>query len=147
MRFRLFLCALLAVTLAGCDTPYKKSDAQAKKDKLDMSKDPTFQSFVGRLRIAVKKRDQTMLSSMMTNDFGYRWDDGPPGDSPFAYWDKNNLWNELGDILKGNFVPNSPFMVAPAAVVDDPNYTGYRVGLRQVNGSWRFGYFVSAPPQ
>ena len=35
---------------------------------------------------------------------------------------------------------------APKEVTFDPDYKGYRAGLQLVNGSWRFAYFVSAPP-
>jgi len=37
-------------------------------------------------------------------------------------------------------------MVAPPEVTYDANYRGYRAGLQQVNGAWRFAFFVSTPP-
>ena len=111
-----------------------------------MSNDPTFQAFVGRLRIAVNKRDRTMLSSMMTTDFGYRWDNAPPGELAFDYWDKHNLWGDLAGLLRQRFGPNDNYMVAPLQIITDPNYPGYRVGMRMVRGSWRFAYFVPPPP-
>jgi len=41
-------------------------------------------------------------------------------------------------------VENGTYMVAPAQVVTDPNYKGYRVGLKIFHGSWKFAYFVPA---
>jgi hypothetical protein len=149
MTFRFLLCALLALSLAGCETPYKKSDAAEKRAEKDFSRDPAFQSFVGRLRTAAKQRDKKMLSTMMMADFGYRWDNAPPGETAFAYWDQHQLWGDLVEILKQRFVlsPNGEsYMVAPAAVANDPNYSGYRAGIRLVGGSWRFAYFVPAEP-
>jgi hypothetical protein len=151
MSFRHLVCALLLLTLPACEAPYKKSDAKEKKERKDFSKDPTFQAFAGRLRIAVGKHDRKMLSSLMTDDFGYRWDNAPQGETPFDYWDQRNLWGELGGILQQKFAPNdadpnAQYMVAPPAMLTDANYQGYRVGIRLVRGSWKFAYFVPAPP-
>lgn len=146
MIHRLLLCALLAFAFVGCETPYKKSDAAEKKARKDYSKDPSFQSFLGRLRIAANKRDRQMLATMMTADFGYRWEDPPPGENPFDYWDRQQLWGELSKTLKEKFVPNDDYMVAPPEVVDNADYGGYRAGIRRVGGSWRFAYFVPAEP-
>jgi hypothetical protein len=49
--------------------------------------------------------------------------------------------------MKQKFVPNGRYMVAPPQVVSDANYAGFRVGLRTVNGSWKFAYFVPAEVQ
>jgi len=146
MILRYLLCASLAFALVGCETPYKKTDAAEKKARKDYSRDPSFQSFLGRLRTAVNKRDQTMLPSLMSSDFGYRWDDAPPGENPFIYWDHHKLWDELAATLRKKFVPHEDYMVAPPDVADDPDYSGYRAGMRMVGGSWRFAYFVPAEP-
>jgi hypothetical protein len=124
-------------------SPYKKKDDEAKKPMKDQSHDQNFQAFLGRLRIAVEKHDTAMLATMMTPDFGYRWDDGPPGETPFMYWDQHKLWGELSNLLMQNFGPSEMYMVAPMQVISDPNYTGYRVGARTIRGSWRLAYFVS----
>ena len=108
----------------------------------DQSGDQTFQAFLGRLRIAVKKQDQAVLTSLMTPDFGYRWDAPPPGESVFQYWSMNDLWPMLGGIVGQKFVPNGTYMVAPAQVVKEPSYHGYRAGIRLEGGSWKFAYFV-----
>lgn len=146
MNFRPFLCAVLALSMASCQTPYKKKDEDAKKPMQDQSGDQAFQSFLGRLRIAVKKQDEPVLTSLMVplSDFGYRWDTPPAGESIFQYWSMNNLWPVLEGVLKQKFMENGNFMVAPTQVVTDPNYKGYRVGLRLVRGSWKFAYFVPA---
>ncbi len=146
MLFRLLLCIFLATALTSCEAPYKKSDAAERKPLKDVAKDPTFQAFIERLRIAVQKKDRQMLASMMTQDFGWRWDDAPQGESPFDYWDKRKLWGELGEILRKGFEPNELYMVAPPEVMTNPSYAGYRAGMRLVGGSWRFAYFVPAPP-
>jgi hypothetical protein len=43
-------------------------------------------------------------------------------------------------------VPYDGFMVAPPQLAEDPDYAGFRAGVRMVNGSWRFVYFVPKPP-
>ncbi len=146
MIFRFLLSLFLVGAFAGCEAPYKKSDAAEKRPMKDQAKDPTFQAFVGRLRIAVGKKDRPMLASMMTQDFGYRWDNPPPGEVIFDYWEKQKLWGELSNILRKGFEPNDLYMVAPPEVVTNSNYSGYRVGMRIVGGSWRFAYFVPPEP-
>jgi len=142
MIFRRFLCLLLLAAFAGCQTPYKKKDEEAKKPMPDQSADQSFQSFIGRLRMAVKKQDQAMLTSLMTADFGYRWDTPPPGESVFQYWSMNDIWPLLNGIVSQKFEPNGTYMVAPLQVVKDPTYKGYRAGVRLERGSWKFAYFV-----
>ncbi|MEQ1859948.1 MAG: hypothetical protein ABMA13_08430 [Chthoniobacteraceae bacterium] len=147
MLARLTLLAFLAaLAFTGCKTPYKESDKKRKEQKQDASKDPAFQAFLGRLRIAAEKRDYEMMKSLMVPDFGYRWDNPPPGDSVFAFWDLNNLWLDLNSLLKKEFVPHDDFMVSPPELATNPDYAGYRIGIKQVMGSWRFIYFVPAPP-
>lgn len=142
MKFRpLFLLALL-IALSGCEAPYKKKDDADKQPFKDQAGDQGFQAFLGRLRQAVAKRDHSMLRSMMSPDFGYRWDTPPVGESPFIFWEKNNIWPEIGTVLREDFAPNERFMVAPPAAVTDPNYKGWRAGMRIVGGSWKFAYFV-----
>ncbi len=147
---RFVVCALIAVSLAACNTlssPYKKKDDEEKKPMKDQSGDQTFMAFLGRLRIAVSKHDRQVLASMMSSDFGYRWDTPPPGETPFDYWDQQGTWGDLQEVMKQKFVPNGRYMVAPPQVVSDANYAGFRVGLRTVNGSWKFAYFVPAEVQ
>jgi hypothetical protein len=146
MILRLIACILIFVGLVGCESPYKKKDDEEKKPMKDQSGDQSFQSFLGRLRIAVAKHDTAMLSTMFTSDFGYRWDQGPPGENAFLYWDAHNLWGPLGQLLQQKFGPHDLYMVAPLEAVSDPNYTGYRVGARVVRGSWKLAYFVPAEP-
>jgi len=147
MLLRLFVCALILSSAAACNslnTPYKKKDEEEKKPMKDQSSDQAFMAFLGRLRIAVGKRDRAMLGSMMTSDFGYRWDTPAPGETPFDYWDQQNTWGDLQNIVKQRFLPNGMYMVAPPQVVLDSKYAGFRVGLRTVGGSWKFAYFVPA---
>jgi len=146
MFSRFLLCLLCVGAFAGCESPYKKSDAEERKPLREAAKDPTFQAFVGRLRIAVSKKDRQMMAQMMAPDFGYRWDNPPPGEVIFDYWDKHKLWGELASVLRKGFAPNENYLVAPPEVVTTQNYTGYRAGMRIVGGSWRFAYFVPAPP-
>ena len=148
MNLRLIACAMALLSFASCEdlknTPYKKKDEEDKKPMRDQSKDQNFQSFLGRLRIAAAKHDTAMMASLMTPDFGYRWDDAPPGETPFMYWDQHKLWGELSHLLEQRFVESGMYMVAPQEVVSDPNYGGYRVGARTIRGSWRLAYFVPA---
>lgn len=143
-----FLSALLAISLlTGCPKESKdKKAAKADKTK-DQSGDTTFQGFVGRLRTAVDKKDTQMLASMMSPDFGYRWDTPPAGEDPFAYWDRTRSWGELAALMRAQWVPYDGYMVVPPQFASQgSDYAGYRAGVRQVNGSWRFAYFVPAAP-
>ncbi|MCE9610693.1 MAG: hypothetical protein K8R23_10910 [Chthoniobacter sp.] len=153
MKLRLFVSALLTLlifALAGCEAlqkpPYKKKDDEDKKPMKDQAGDQAFQSFLGRLRQAVAKRDHATLTSLMVpaHDFGYRWDTPPAGETPFAYWDQRNLWPELAKTLRETFVAHELYMVAPPAVATQPDYPGFRAGMRIVGGSWKFAYFVPA---
>jgi hypothetical protein len=142
------LTALLAVALlSGCpkkDEP--KAGTKGKDPTKDQSEDQAFQSFTGRLRMAVTRHDVQMLSSLMAPDFGYRWDAAPHGETPFSYWDQHRLWGELNELLKTRWVPYESFMVVPPQMAEEQNYHGYRAGVRMVNGSWRFAYFVPEQP-
>lgn len=148
MIFRTLVLLVAIMTLAGCPTADKKSKtaAAAKQKMKDQSGDASFQAFVGRLRKAVEMRDKATLASMLAPDFGYRWDNGPAGETPFAFWDRNRLWGELATVLSTRWTPHEGFMVAPPQFAANENYPGYRAGLTLVNGSWRFAYFVPAPP-
>ena len=146
MTMRNLLCALGALALAGCQAPYKKSDAAEKEPLRNAAKDQSFQAFLGRLRIAVGKHDRAMLAELMASDFGWRWDQPPPGETPFDFWDQRELWDDLAKLLRQPFVPNDMYLVAPPDVVTNPKYDGWRVGMRIVGGSWRFAYFVPREP-
>lgn len=134
--------------LTGCGSLKKKPKIvkPSTHDMADQSDDTSFRAFQNRLSKAVAKHDVQMLSSLMVPNFGYSWENGGEGAGVFDYWDRNNLWPELQLVLKEKFVPSGNFMVAPADVTFNPDYKGYRAGLQLVNGSWRFVYFVSAPP-
>ncbi|PYK87486.1 MAG: hypothetical protein DMF47_03220 [Verrucomicrobia bacterium] len=142
---------LLAIGLSGCQTPSQKEKekkaALKKKTKAELreeSSDVDFQAFVGRLRKAVAAHDVNTLAEMMTPDFGYSLNPEKSGEGVFKYWDEQNLWPELDGILSEKFVKKGGFMVAPPQFADESlNYDGYRAGLRRVNGSWKFAYFVN----
>lgn len=140
------MAVLVAVSgFSGCASAKKKKQKRAD-DMADVSGDTSFQAFQGLLRKAVAKRDVQMLSSMMMPNFGYGWGDGEEGAGVFEYWNRNNLWPELELVLREKFAPNGNYMVAPSEATFDTGYRGYRAGLVQVHGSWRFAYFVPAPP-
>ncbi len=150
MKFRA-ISALLAVTLlAACPFGYNPSDKKKAKGNTlptkDESGDVAFQAFVGRLRLSVESRDMAAIASMMAPDFGYRWDKPPAGENVFAFWDQNNVWPKLTALLRAKWVPYDGYMVVPPELAENPNYDGYRAGVKMVNGSWRFSYFVPAPP-
>ncbi|MGB8169744.1 MAG: hypothetical protein WCF18_19740 [Chthoniobacteraceae bacterium] len=143
MLSRICLCLALASIVSGCFEPYKKADAEAKKPLVNVAGDTAFQAFVGRLRIAVKKRDVPMVSSMMTPDFGYTWEEtAQPSAQIFGYWEENGLWPVLADLLEKKFSPQELYMVSPPELVSDAKYNGPRCGMRVVGGSWKFAYFL-----
>ena len=151
MRIIASILLVLAIGLSGCQTPSQKEKAKKaalkKKAKVELreeSSDVDFQAFVGRLRKAVAAHDVNTLASMMTPDFGYSLNPEKSGEGVFKYWDEQNLWPELDGILSEKFVKKGDYMVAPPQFADESlNYDGYRAGLRRVNGSWKFAYFVN----
>ena len=151
MKIVASILVLLAIGLSGCQTPSQKEKekkaALNKKTKAELreeSSDVDFQAFVGRLRKAVAAHDVNTLAGMMTPDFGYSLNPEKSGEGVFKYWDEQNLWPELDGILSEKFVKKGDFMVAPPQFADESlNYDGYRAGLRRVNGSWKFAYFVN----
>jgi hypothetical protein len=156
MRTIASIFLLLAIVFTGCKGMPKKNKkdkaaiAQAKKDAqtTEDSADVDFQAFVGRLRQAVDARDMHAVASMMTADFAYIMGGTPEtdkkGDGVFQYWEEQGLWPELAGILSEKFVKKEDFMVAPPQFANPAvDYTGYRAGIRRVNGSWKFVYFVN----
>ena len=151
MRIIASILLVLAIGLSGCQTPSQKEKAKKaalkKKTKAELreeSSDVDFQAFVGRLRKAVAAHDVNTLAGMMTPDFGYSLNPEKSGEGVFKYWDEQNLWPELDGILSEKFVKKGDYMVAPPQFADESlNYDGYRAGLRRVNGSWKFAYFVN----
>jgi len=121
--------------------------ALSKKGKVDLrdeNPDVDFQAFVERLRKAAAARDMNTLASMMTPTFGYKLEPKLEGDGVFKYWDQENLWPELEGILSEKFIKKGDYWVAPPQFADPAlNYDGYRAGIRRVNGSWKFVYFVN----
>jgi hypothetical protein len=151
MKIIASILLLLAIGLSGCQTPSQKEKekkaALKKKTKAELREESSavdFQAFVGRLRKAVAAHDVSTLAGMMTPDFGYSLNPEKSGEGVFKYWDEQNLWPELDGILSEKFVKKGDFMVAPPQFADESlNYDGYRAGLRRVNGSWKFAYFVN----
>jgi hypothetical protein len=150
MRILTFILLIFALALGGCKTPSDKEKAKKealkKKAKAELREDTDvdFQAFLGRLRKAVAAKDRTTLGEMMTPDFGYKLNPEAMGTGVFKYWDDNNLWPELEGILSEKFVKKGGYMVAPPQFADESlSYDGYRAGIRRVNGSWKFVYFVN----
>ena len=148
MLLRLLLCVVLAFSLVGCQTAHKKKEKeeQDKKKEAEMEdvwNDVSFQAYLGRLRKAVAAHDVQTVAEMMTTNFGYRLDPPAEGDGVFKYWDEEMLWPQLQAVLGQRFMPKDNFMVAPPEFATDPNFHGYRAGITQVDGSWKFAYFVT----
>jgi hypothetical protein len=150
MRTITFILLLCVLALGGCkttsDKEKAKKDALKKKAKAELREDNDidFQAFIGRLRKAVAAKDIKTLGEMMTPDFGYKLSPEAMGSGVFKYWDDNNLWPELDGILSEKFVKKGNYMVAPPQFADESlNYDGYRAGIRRINGSWKFVYFVN----
>ena len=152
MILRLLLSVLLACSLAGCTTsPDKKKAAEAKakaedEEALDAASDPDFLAFIGRLRQAVAQHDVDTIAPMMTQNFGYRLNPVGEGDGVFQYWDQQNIWPQLQSVLNGHFATKGNFFVTPPAFATDPNFHGWRAGITNVNGTWKFAYFVTDSP-
>ncbi|MEP6810509.1 MAG: hypothetical protein ABI992_09720 [Chthoniobacterales bacterium] len=151
---KLFSGLLCVLLFSGCASSSKKNkkkpptDVKKEEAKLEESSDVDFQAFLGRLRAAVGARDMNTISSMMTTDFAYVMGGTPEtdkkGEGVFQYWEEHGLWPELAGILQEKFVKKEDFMVAPPQFANPAlNYEGYRVGIRRVNGSWKFVYFVN----
>jgi hypothetical protein len=150
---RVLVISLLAVSFlfSACQTPEQKKEklkqaALKKKAKTDLRANPDidFQAFVVRLRKVVAQRDMETLKSMMTDDFGYKLDPPMAGPGVFQYWQQENLWPELDGILSEKFVKKGAFWVSPPQFADPSlSYDGYRAGITQVRGSWKFAYFVN----
>lgn len=143
---------LVCTLIVGCSTATDKKTAAkkaaAKKEpKIKPEQENTdvdFDAFVSRLRKAVATRDMNTIASMMTPDFGYSLNPEKSGDGVFQYWDQNNIWPEVEGILSEKFVKKGEYMVAPPQFADPSlNYDGYRAGIRRINGSWKFAYFVN----
>jgi hypothetical protein len=145
---------IFAVVCGGCKTPGKndkgKKPGNAKKEeaKLEESTDVDFQAFLSRLRKAVQARDMQTIAQMMITDFAYVMgtsaEQDKKGEGVFQYWDENGLWPELEGILSEKFVKKQDYMVAPPQFANPAvDYTGYRAGIRRINGSWKFAYFVN----
>ncbi len=149
MKITVSFLLVIVFACSGCGTSDKsknKKSAAKKPDQeqRDQSSDVDFLAFVGRLRKAVAAHDVNTLAPMMTEDFGYRLNPVGSGDGVFKYWDENGLWVELAGILSEKFVPKGDYMVAPPQFANESvNYEGYRAGIRRVNGSWKFAYFVN----
>ena len=142
---------LSAIALDGCKSHGKREtekkpavDKRAKAELREENSDVDFQAFVGRLRKAVQAHDVQALASMMTEDFGFSINPERSGEGVFKYWDENGLWQELEGIMTERFAKKGEFWVAPPQFANEAlNYDGYRVGIRRVNGSWKFIYFVN----
>jgi hypothetical protein len=151
MILRLLLCVLLIGGLASCANDQKKADAakqkakmlQLEQDMIDDGGDPDFLSFISHLRQAVAQHDLNMLASLMTPNFGYSLNPPREGDGVFQYWDQANVWPQLQQVLSQHFATNNDYLVAPTDFVTNPNFHGWRAGITNVEGQWKFAYFVT----
>ena len=150
MRLLASILLLLALGLTGCKSTSKadkeKKAALSKKTKANLREDTDvdFEAFVGRLKKAIAAHDVNTIAGMMTADFGYSLKPEKSGEGVFKYWDDQNLWPELEGIFTEKFVKKGEYMVAPPQFADESlNYDGYRAGIRRINGSWKFAYFVN----
>ncbi|MEP6698985.1 MAG: hypothetical protein ABJB09_04570 [Verrucomicrobiota bacterium] len=126
-----------ALLFSGYEMFHSKS-AKDKKAAADKPAKP------GRLRQAVKTHDLTTLASMMTENFGYSLNPERSGDSVFKFWDLHNLWPDLQGIMTERCLQKGEYWVAPPQFADESlHYDGYRAGIRRVNASWKFTYFVN----
>jgi hypothetical protein len=140
------LLLIAAIALARCKGSNKNAAGKkpASKKPTQESNEVDFQAFVNRLRTAVAAHDMNTLAGMMTADFGYSLNPVKQGPGVFQFWDENNLWPEVEGIVNDKFLKKGDFWVSPPQFADESlNYEGYRAGIRRVNGSWKFAYFVN----
>ncbi len=107
------------------------------------SKEREFKDFIKKLREAVKKRDAEALALMMTPNFGYSMTPVRFGPGVFEYWEQNNIWRDLDEIVREPFKARDGFMVAPKKFSEGGPYSGYRAGIQLTPLGWRFAYFVT----
>jgi hypothetical protein len=155
MKKTVFLFLISAIALGGCNMFGPKKDKKeaglkkrAQAELREENADVDFQAFVGRLKKAVAAHDATTVASMMTEDFlfvlGATTAEDRKGDGVFKYWDEHGLWTELDAILTERFAKKGELWVAPPQFADESlHYSGYRVGIARVGGSWKFVYFVN----
>ncbi len=154
MKHVAVLLLVVSIAVTGCKSAAKREKeklaAQAKKDAqtTETNADVDFQSFIARLRKAIGRRDMNTLAAMMTPNFGYvngvTEAEDREGEGVFQFWDENGIWPELEGIISEKFVKKGDYMVAPPQWANPAlEYTGYRAGIRRVNGSWKFAYFVN----
>ncbi len=160
MKIIASILLICAIAFTGCKSPAQKEKdkkaaltKKAKAKAREADTDLDFQAFAGRLRKAAAAHDVATMKSMMTPNFGYKLEPKMEGleanaDGPgvFQYWDEQGLWPELQGILSEKFVKYKDYMVAPPQFAEESlNYDGYRAGIRRINGSWKFAYFVNGP--
>jgi hypothetical protein len=141
------LLLLIAMAFASCKGTHKTGAADKKPASTKPAEENTeadFEAFVNRLRKAVSAHDMNTLATMMTADFGYSLNPVKQGPGVYQFWDENDLWPEVEGIVNEKFLKKGEFWVSPPQFADESlNYTGYRAGIRRVNGSWKFAYFVN----
>lgn len=146
--FCLFFTGVLALGLAGCKTGKEKEEEPVKTIR-NQTGDPSFSAFRNILNRAIERRDKKMLAQLMVSDFGYFLQEGQPEGvgipGAFAYWDQHNLWPVLQQTSQLGYLPAGDYMVAPPEFALQGNtFQGFRLGVRRVNGSWRFIYFIGS---
>ena len=151
LRFGILGLAVVALFLTGCKSmhPDKPPSAPAPtgetSQKAKTAKgEATLEEFLSSLRSAAANHDMVLLASLMTTNFGYQLEPPLEGDGVFQYLDEHALWQELALVVAEPFVPMGAYRVAPAAFAKQPEqFKGYRAGVVQVGGRWRFAYFVN----
>jgi hypothetical protein len=115
-----------------------------EKDPKPSEPGASLEEFLATLRGAVAERNMSVIASLMTANFGYQLEPPLEGEGVFRYWDERGLWEELALVVNEPFEPIGGFHVAPPAFVHaSGGYTGYRAGVRKINGRWKFVYFVN----
>ena len=122
---------------------YQREQIEKFRQESSIVESEELDSFLKKLRVAIAVRDKQTMATLMTPNFGYSLDPILQGPGVFDYWEQNDIWAELDGVMWSNFVPFGGYMVAPPEF-GDPNstYSGYRAGVRKLNGKWRFAYFV-----
>ena len=128
-RASLFYTALICISLSACATT----------GKIDRE---SFESANLRMMEASITRDQEVIQPMLAPDFNWREDDAPLTETPFEFWNRQNLWGTLNKLLNQTSFDSAGLKIAPRDA-KNASYTGPRLAWRKVGDEWRLAYFYA----
>ena len=128
-RASLFFNALICLSLCACATT----------GKVDRD---SFEASTLRMMEASITRDQSVIQPMLAPDYTWREDDAPLTETPFEFWNRQNLWGTLNNLLNQKTFDSAGVKIAPRDA-KSASYTGPRLAWRKVGDEWRLAYFYA----